>query len=303
MKTIDSINNLSLKNTAICIGNFDGFHLGHEKIVSILKEKAKSLNLQSVILTFNPHPYKFFKKDVSLISCNHQRIENFKKQNTDYLVTAEFNEYLSSLPAEDFFKKILIEKLDAKFIVVGVDYRFGVKRSGDINLLSNLCKKYNVEYIFTDKVKDKNNNEISSSSIRNFIKNSQLKEAKEYLGRYYSIYGKVVSGKGKGREFGYPTVNLNVENDTLLNTGSYATDTVIDGIKYKSMTYIGYCATISNENNIKVETNIFDFNENIYGKNIEIYFKEFIRKDEKFNSIEKLVEAINNDKIKAMKCE
>lgn len=303
MKIINNIDELSLKNTALCIGNFDGFHLGHKKIISTLKEESKDLDLQTVILTFNPHPFKFFQKDISLISSPYQRLELFKNQNIDYLISLPFDEYLSSLSARDFFENIIVNKLDAKIIVVGVDYRFGAARQGDIHLLSQLCENYGIKSIFVEKVKDNLSNDISSSYIRKLVRNNDLQKVKKILGRYYSVYGKVVYGKGKGKTFGYPTINIDYENELLINAGSYATDTVIDGKKYKSMTYVGSCSSVTSDKNIKIETNIFNFNEDIYGKYVEVFFKEFIREDEKFNSIDKLIEAISKDKIKAENCE
>ena len=209
-------------DSAVCIGNFDGLHLGHRLIISVLKEEAKARGLKSIIMTFNPHPFKYFNKPIKLISTPKKRMEKFYQQETDYLVIADFNEKLANLSPEQFVKEILVDKLHAKFLIVGNDYRFGAGKSGDTSLLSKLGEEYGITCMFAHKLKDMDGKDISSSRIRSLLESGNVEEAGRFLSCPYSLEGEVIHGDKLGRTFGYPTINLKAENEMIPAFGVYA---------------------------------------------------------------------------------
>lgn len=297
MKVYNSLKDVSIEdNTVVCIGNFDGLHLGHRFIITTAKEKAKEYNYKSLILTFHPHPIKFFGGDVSLISTERIRTQLFEDQNVHYLICAEFNKDLSNLTPEEFFHKILIDKLNTKVVVVGNNYRFGARKAGDIELLKSLGEKYGIKCVCVDRIKDENDEAISSSSIRDLIINGEIERANRYLDRTYSMEGIVIHGDKKGRQFGYPTINLDAINEVTPKSGVYAAKVFIKNKMYGAMAYIGSRPTINNELEKRVEANIFDFDEDVYGEYAEIHLLKYTRGDIKFNSLEELKEQMAKDK-------
>lgn len=302
MVTYNSLDGLKLKEqTAVCIGNFDGLHLGHRLIISVLKEEAKLNNLKSLILTFHPHPLKFFGRGIELISTPKKRQELFESQGVDYLVNAEFNKELSSLSPDDFFKNVLIDKLNTKLILVGRDYRFGAGKSGDIDYLRFLCHKYNVSCMFAYKLKDELGIDISSSRIRGLIHSGAVDEAEKLLARPYCLEGEIVHGDKKGREFGFPTINLACVNEVIAENGVYASKIKINGSIYNGMAYIGLRPTINNKMELRIEANIFDFDKDVYGEYAEICLLKYMRGDEKFKNFDDLISQLNIDKMRVKK--
>lgn len=297
MEIIKGIENISIDNNcAVCIGNFDGLHLGHRSIISVLKKESAERGLKSVILTFNPHPFKFFNKEIQLISTPKKRVEKFYQQETDYLVILDFNSELANLSPEDFFKNILVDKLHAKLIVVGQDYRFGSGKSGNTELLSLLGRKYGVDTMFAHKLHDRKGNIISSSRIRELLKKGDVDEASRLLSMPYSLEGIVIHGDKRGRQLGYPTINLDVENEMLPLFGVYASKVMLQGKFYNAMAYVGMRPTINNKMELRVEANIFDFNKEVYGEYAEIILYKYIRGDIKFNTIDELITQMGKDK-------
>lgn len=297
MEIIRGIENLSLNGkSAVCIGNFDGLHLGHRLIISVLKEEAKQRGLKSIIMTFEPHPFKYFNKPIKLISTPRKRMDKFIEQDTDYLLIAEFNDTLSSLSPDEFVKNILVEKLHAALVIVGTDYRFGSGKAGSTMLLSQLGEKYGFQCMFAHKLKDSNGIDISSSRIRSLLEQGQVEEAGRFLSCPYSLEGEVIHGDKMGRTFGYPTMNLQVVNEMIPAFGVYAAKVKIKGKIYNAMAYIGKRPTINNGLELRVEANIFDFNEEIYGEYAEIILYKYIRSDIKFNSFDKLIAQMGKDK-------
>ncbi len=295
MQKIDTLNNTLINNpTAVCFGNFDGLHLGHQFLISELKEHAKALGVKSVICTFEPHPLAYYGRDLRFINTPRKRMELFEKTEVDYLVYAPF-EGLASLTPEEFFVEIVIKFLKAKVIVVGEDYKFGHARAGNIDVLKELGDKYNVQCVFVKKLSD-DTGYISSSRIRSEIDTGHVKDVNKLLDRCYSIDGKVVHGDGKGKDFGFPTINIDTANDIVPTIGGYATKVLIDSKYYNAMTYIGTRPTVDGKD-MRIETNIFDFNEEIYGKNVEVFFIEKISEEEKFKSIEALCQRLRETEI------
>lgn len=297
MEVITGLENINiLEDCAVCIGNFDGLHLGHRSIISVLKKEALSRGLKSVILTFSPHPFKFFNKEIKLISTPKKRLEKFYQMDTDYLITLDFNKELSSLSPVDFFQKILLDKLHAKLIIVGQDYRFGSGKSGDTALLSRFAKEHNIDTMFAHKLHDDKGEIISSSRIRSLLSEGAVDEASRLLSMPYSLEGVVIHGDKKGRQLGYPTINLDVVNEMLPLFGVYAAKVYVKNKFYNAMAYIGYRPTINNTMELRVEANIFDFNEEIYGEYAEIILYKYIRGDIKFNTLDELIIQMGKDK-------
>ncbi len=287
IETLD--NNIITSQTAVCFGNFDGLHLGHKFLISELKENAVRLGLQTVLCTFKPHPHVYYEKEIQFLTKQSKRLSLFQAENTDYIVYAPFNK-IATLTPEDFFNTVVIDFLKAKLIVVGTDYKFGHKRAGNIDTLKMLGIRYGVDCLFVDKV-TLGGSYISSTRIREAILNGNIDNANEMLGRAYSIQGVVINGDGNGKSFGFPTINIDTENDIIPHDGVYATKVKIDDKCYNSMTYIGTRPTVDGKDR-RVETNIFDFSENIYNKSIELFFVKRIGNNEKFESINKLIEKL-----------
>lgn len=298
MKVIYGLEELSIEDKcAVCIGNFDGLHLGHRFIISTLKLEAEKRGLKSVIMTFEPHPFKYFNKPIKLISTPKKRVEKFMEQETDYLVILKFNEMLSSLSPERFVKNILVDKLHTSFLIVGTGYRFGSGQSGDTALLSELGKKYGIECMFADKLKDDNGIAVSSSRIRALLEQGNVEDACKFLAENYSLEGEVIHGDKKGRIFGYPTINIKTINEIIPAAfGVYAAKVKIKDKIYNGMAYIGKRPTINNGQEIRVEANIFDFSEEVYGEYAEIILYKYIRSDIRFNSFEDLKAQMGRDK-------
>lgn len=297
MEVVYGLENLFIKNScAVCIGNFDGLHLGHRLIISVLKEEAVQRGLKSVIMTFEPHPFKYFNKPVKLISTPAKRMDKFLEQETDYLVIAEFNKSLADLSPEQFVKDILVEKLHAALVIVGTDYRFGNGKSGDTSRLAQLGAKYGFQCMFAHKLKDKNGIDISSSRIRSLLEQGQVEEAGRFLSCPYSLDGEIIHGDKMGRAFGYPTINLKTVNEMIPAFGVYAAKVKIKNEIYNAMAYIGKRPTINHGLELRVEANIFNFNEEIYGEYAEIILYKYIRSDIKFNSFDELTAQMCKDK-------
>ena len=215
---------------------------------------------------------------------------------TLFLVILDFNSELANLSPEDFFKNILVDKLHAKLVVVGQDYKFGSGKSGNTELLSLLGRKYGVDTMFAHKLHDRKGNIISSSRIRELLINGEVDEASRLLSMPYSLEGVIIHGDKRGRQLGYPTINLDVENEMLPLFGVYAAKVMLGGKFYNAMAYVGMRPTINNKMELRVEANIFDFNKEIYGEYAEIILYKYIRGDIKFNSIDELIIQMGKDK-------
>ena len=299
MHVINDLKGVRLKNTAVCLGNFDGLHLGHRQIISIMKEEAAATHAETVIFTFYPHPLKFFGKDITLLATPRRRQELFEEQGVNYLINAPFNSTLASSEPEDFFKNIIMETLGAKIVVVGKDYRFGAGRSGETDTLSALGKKYGIKCVFAEKLKSADGEEISSSRIRCLIAEGLVDKAHDLLGSFYSLEGLIIRGDGRGKDLGFPTVNIKTSGELVPPAGVYATDIIINSVKYPSVTYIGTRPTITSDKEMRVETNIFDFNKDVYGEFAQVFFKKRIRGEMKFSSIKELKSQMAIDSVAA----
>ncbi|HZK33454.1 MAG TPA: bifunctional riboflavin kinase/FAD synthetase [Tissierellaceae bacterium] len=281
--------------TGIALGNFDGVHLGHQKLIKSMVRQSKENNLVPSLLLFKKHTKSVTKSQKQKLITNiDQKIEIAKNLGVEIIYLIDFDEKLMKLTGEEFFKDIVLGKTNSKLIVVGFDYRFGYKASGDSNYLIELGKKYDIKVEVLSPVYSKEEI-ISSSIIRKLIGLGDIKKATSVLGRKYSLIGKVIPGDGRGTNLGFPTANIELIDDYVIpKNGVYMTNTIVDNEKYISATNIGFNPTFNNKN-LKIETHILNFNGNIYGKTIEIQFIDFIRDDIKFNSINKLIEQMRLD--------
>ncbi|MCD6322781.1 MAG: bifunctional riboflavin kinase/FAD synthetase [Clostridiales bacterium] len=297
MKIIDS-KDIIEKNIeyGIGLGNFDGVHRAHEFLITELVNECRKKNIRSMIYTFRKHPGNILEgNSIKLISSLESRIERFRELGVDCLCLVDFTEEYANITASSFVKKILKEKYNTKLVVTGFNYRFGKGGKGSTNLLEKLGKELDFDVLIVPPVM-LDNQVISSTLIREKIKDGKMESARNMMGKNYSIKGKVEYGNKIGTEIGFPTANIRQLKDFALpKSGVYYTNTIVDGITYKSITNIGNNPTVSEKKRVVIETHIFDFNSWLYGKDIEVQFISMIREEKKFSSIKSLKKNIISD--------
>ena len=288
-------------NSVIAIGNFDGLHLGHQKVINEAKQKAKKYRLPFGVMTFEPVPVMFFNKKIKnhRINSLEQKKNQFRKFKLDFLIIIKFNKAFSSQSAEEFIKKIIFKKTKCKYLYVSKNFKFGFKRQGNIKTLKKFEKKYNFQNIVTKPYK-KSNKIISSTILRKKIRLGQIVEVNKLLNRYWSINGKVIKGQRRGRKIGFPTCNLVLSDYVVPKLGVYAVKVKSKNFYKNGIANIGYRPTFKGLN-LLLETNIFGINENLYNKVISVNFKKFIRPEKKFRNLNYLKKQIKLDIKKAKK--
>lgn len=285
---------------ALTIGNFDGVHLGHSKIVDEVKNFAKEKNLLSAILTFEPHPISFFKSDRAKdfrITSLSQKLKIFAEKEIDRAIILPFNQKIAAIKAEDFIEQILVKALNVKHLSVGYDFIFGQNREGNFQLLQQASKKFGFELNQISALKE-SEQICSSSLIRKFISEGKIVEANRFLGRNFTICGNVTSGRKLANQLGFPTANLLAKPHIIKpKFGVYKTLTFIPslGEKFPSIANFGVKPTIAGDLIPLLETHILNFDQNIYGKKIEVEFLDFVREEKKFGSLDELKEQIKKD--------
>ena len=289
------------KNAIIAIGNFDGLHLGHKKVLNQAKLKAKKENLKFGVITFEPIPNMFFNKNIEhhRINIIQQKIYYLKKIKLDFLIIINFNKSFSNISAENFIKKILVNKLKSKYIFVSRNFKFGKNRSGNIKTLKKFEKQNFFKTIITNPYK-KNKKIISSSLIRKNITKGNIRNVQNFLGRPWSIKGEVVEGQKRGRKIGFPTCNIKWKSYALPKLGVYAVKVQTKDFKKKGIANIGYRPTF-NGKSLLLEVNIFGIKTNLYKKVLKVSFIKFIRPEKKFKDISELKSQIKKDIIEAKK--
>lgn len=285
----------------VTIGTFDGVHRGHQKLLqklNVLKEKKGG---KSIVFTFEPHPRKVLfpgQTDLQLLSTLDEKIELIRAQGTDILIIYPFTKEFAQIEPEKFITEMLVEKLRVDTLVIGYDHKFGKDRKGDIHTFKAAAVKYHfeVEEIPAQEVNDMN---VSSTRIRKALFEGDVKTASEFLGYDYFIQGEVVHGKKMGKTISFPTANLRInDNDKLIpKKGVYLVSVEVEGFKGHGMMNVGTNPTTDNDDNLKLEVNIFNFDKDIYGRIVRVAFLERLRDEKKFNSIAELIEAIKNDEI------
>lgn len=298
MIVIKDLFKAKLKSPSIAtIGTFDGVHLGHQKILKSLISHSKKQNLNSVLITFDPHPRKVIdpKSKIELINTIEEKIDILKILGLDYLIIQEFTESFSNIDAEKFVE-ILVNELNIKKLIVGYDHRFGKDRSADINDLKVYGKKYGFEIIEISAF-DIEKIHISSTKIRNSILNGNIEICKKFTGFNFKITGNVIRGMSRGNKIGFPTANIQIidKNKIIPKNGVYLVCSRIDDKLFYGMMNIGYNPTFGNKKK-SIEVNFFDYDSNLYEKILDIEFLEYIREEIEFKSIDDLIKKLNQDR-------
>lgn len=285
------------KPTVVTIGTFDGVHAGHQKIIKRLVDSARANNLESVILTFFPHPRMVLQKEsgIKLINTIEERTDILEQSGIDHLVIHPFTMQFSRLTAREFVKEILVEKLRAKKVIIGYDHRFGRNRTANINDLKKFGEEFDfeVEEITRQDIEEV---AVSSTKIRTALEEGRVEKANNYLRHPFSLKGEVVKGRGLGKEFNYPTANINIAEDYKLipKNGVYVVRSVIEWETYFGMMSIGTNPTVGGTSRT-IESFFFKLDKDLYGKRLEIDLLIRIRDEKKFNSVEELKLAMKQD--------
>ena len=281
----------------ILIGNFDGVHLGHQKLLKKAREYKKKYKCKIGVITFNPSPKMFFNKHLKnfkLMNLN-QKISQFKKEKVDFLINQKFSKKFSKIKAKLFIDKYLNKKINSQFIFVSNNFKFGNKREGDIKLLKYHQKNCNYNVIIPSPL-TKNNKIISSTLIRKLLSKGDLLKANEYLSRNWEIEGKIEKGRRVGRKIGFATCNVDIGNYIIAKPGVYSVRVKLNHIskKISGIANLGYRPTF-NQKKILLEVNLFNFDQSIYNHAIRVEFIKFIRSEKKFKNIKQLTNQIKKD--------
>ena len=292
----ESTESIQSTDNYIALGSFDGLHLGHLSLIYKVIEETKKNGGRSMVYTFKNHPRTLINKANApkLLMDNDEKIKVLEENGIDIVCFQEFNDEFMKITPEEFVK-LLIEKFNAKGLVVGFNYKFGYKNSGNIELLKRLQEKYKYELYVMEPCTYKDE-VISSTRIRNAIEDGNVEEAHKMLGKPYALKGKVVHGREIGRTIGFPTANLYYDKKFILpSEGVYYTNIEVNNKLYKGITSVGYNPTV-NGKDLTIETNILNFNEDIYDYNIEVKFIKKIRDNIKFGTIDELKNQLEKDK-------
>ncbi|MFT5640614.1 MAG: riboflavin kinase/FMN adenylyltransferase [Cyclobacteriaceae bacterium] len=303
MEIIDDINTFSAPSHAIVTsGTFDGVHVGHKKILKNIIQTAKEQSGQSVVITFWPHPRFVLKQnnDLKLITTFEEKAELLSELGIDFLVKIPFTKEFSQLSSDEFIKKVMVEGLQTRKLVIGYDHKFGKNREGSFDYLQKNSERYGFEIKEIPR-QDIETIGVSSSKIRTALSNGDIHIANEFLGRMYAMSGIVKEGDRIGRSIGFPTANIEVpEHYKLIPTdGSYAVYVGWNGKEFKGMLNIGQRPTVSGQER-RIEVNIFDFDKSIYNERLTIRFVKRLRDETKFENIQHLRDQLKKDKVKAM---
>ena len=294
-------NNFNLKRkhqrSIILIGNFDGVHLGHRKLFNLAKKYKKKFNLNIGVLTFEPMPKMFFNKKIKnfRVSNLEQKIKLLKSLGVDFIINKKFNNKFSKIKSLDFIKKIIYKKLNAKFIFVSNNFKFGNKREGNVKQLIKYENQFNYKIIKPEPLKIKNK-VVSSSLIRNFLEKGLLDKANSVLKRNWCVIGKVEKGRQVGKKIGFPTCNIDIKDYVLAKPGVYAVRVYKKNSKspIKGIANLGYRPTF-NQKKLLLEVHLFNFYGNLYNKYLSVEFLRFIRKEKKFKNVDQLRKQIKSD--------
>lgn len=299
MEVLQSLKNNFQENTVATIGTFDGVHIGHQEILKRIVKTAEVSNLKSIVLTFFPHPRMVLQKDanIKLINTIAERRNLLEKQGLDYLFVQPFTKAFSRLTAEDFVREILIKQLRVKKIIIGYDHHFGRNRNANIEDLKLFGKKYGFE-VEEIPAQDIDEVSVSSTKIRNALLDGDMETANNYLGYHFSITGVVISGKGIGKTIGFPTANIQIDQEYKLipKQGVYLVKWLNQNQTVFGLMNIGNNPTVNSSEKVFLEVHFLNFNKNIYGETIQLEFLYRLRDEVKFDSLDLLKEQIVKDK-------
>jgi len=296
-----NLNSFHAQNPVLTIGTFDGVHLGHRKIIARLHDLAKSINGESVIFTFDPHPRKVVapgETTLRLLTTLEEKIGLFEQSGIDHLIIYPFTPEFSRLTYEEFVENVLVAQIHTKFLVVGYDHKFGKDRQGDFEFLKKCADRHEFQIEKLD-VLLMNESHISSTKIREAIQKGDFETANAFLGYPFTLHGTVVEGQKLGRKIQFPTANIQASDpDKIIpGYGVYAVEVTVMNQTYQGMLNIGSRPTVNNNaDNRSIEVHIFDFESDIYGEPIELVFFKKLREEQKFASIEALKDQLAKDK-------
>lgn len=303
----NSIQARNIKNAVVTIGTFDGVHLGHQAIFNEMRRLADKVNGETVVVTFHPHPRQVLAigtEKLRFICSQEEKLKKFEEFGIDNVVIIPFTKEFASTPSDEFIKNYIIERIHPAVIVVGYDHHFGKNRMGDFQMLNELGAQYGFKTVQVE-AQDINEVAVSSTKIRNFLWRGNVKAANELLGYPYSVTGLVIRGNEIGRTIGFPTANLDIPNEFMMinNPGVYACRTEINGKRYDAMANTGTRPTIGDraDGDFIIEVNVFDFEGDLYGKTLKVWFIERIRDEVKFNGLEALKNQLHQDREEAKK--
>ena len=307
VKLINIYNNFNIKNqhrdSIILIGNFDGLHLGHQKLFSLAKKYKQKYSLKIGVLTFEPMPKMYFNNTIKnfRLSSKQQKILLLNNFGADFVIVKKFDQKFSKIRSSDFIQKILAKKLNAKFIFVSNNFRFGNKREGDVGQLIRYENKYNFKIVKPKPLLNKKKI-VSSTLIRNLLQRGRLDDANKLLNRRWSIEGKVQKGRQIGKKIGFPTANIDVKNYISICPGVYAirAKTPKSSKYIKGIANFGYRPTF-NGKKLLLEVHLFNFSGNLYNKYLTVDFMKFIRREKKFKNVDQLKRQVKSDLLKAKK--
>jgi riboflavin kinase/FMN adenylyltransferase len=288
-----------LPNAVVTSGTFDGVHLGHQKILSRIKDIAVRISGETVVITYWPHPRLVLKPDdqtLKLLNTFEEKAELLKEQGIHHLLRIPFTKEFSQLSSSDFIKNILVERIGTRKLVIGYDHHFGKNREGSFEQLKIDAPKYGFELEEIPR-QEIDNMAISSSKIRHALEEGNVTEANHLLGRPYTLSGRVVKGDRLGRVLGFPTANIDIDSHYKLvpADGIYAVIVKHSGKEFGGMIYIGNRPTVEGSQR-SIEVNIFNFDKEIYGEDLKVSFEKLLRLDTKFNNLEELKEQLHKDK-------
>lgn len=301
MKLYESLEDIEIpfEKAVITIGNFDGVHIGHQALFHEVIERADAMGGTSIAMTFDPHPVRFLNKkgSPSLITLCEQKVELINSSGIDAIIVVPFDIAFATLTARMFVEEVLLKRIGMKTIVVGQDYTFGKGREGNLDMLKEMAAELDFEVVVTDWIQSANaaRGRISSTRIRELVMAGDLRKAEKMLGRHYQIRGTVATGRDRGGKLlGFPTANINLQDELCPKTGVYAVSVECGGEVYKGVANIGYSPTFD-DHEFTVEVHILDFSKDIYGEKIRVNFFERIRDEIKFSDISKLSDQITAD--------
>lgn len=298
LKTFSALTMGNAPHSIVTIGTFDGVHIGHQKIIKRLIEVGKQKQLKSVVMTFFPHPRMVLQKNSGILLLNtlEEKENILQSLGLDQMIVQTFNKEFANLSAEEFVKDILVDTLKAKYIIIGYDHQFGKDRSANIKDLKSFGNRFDfeVEEISAQDVEDVS---VSSTKIRSALQNGDISTANAYLGYNYFLTGTVINGKGLGKQIGFPTANVKIEEDYKLipKDGVYVVKGIIENLEVFGMMNIGKNPTVDGKQH-SIEVNFFNFEDNIYGKKVKIEILHRLRDETKFESIELLKDQLKSDR-------
>ena len=285
------------KKSILLIGNFDGLHLGHQKLFKLAEKYSKKHKVKFGVLTFDPLPVMFFNKKLTnyRITSNLQKNLLFEKAGVDFVIVSRFNKSFSKISADNFIKKIIVKKINPNFIFVSNNFKYGFRRSGNVAKLISKENIYNYKIIKPSPLK-KGKKIISSTLIRKLLQRGKLKNANKLLGRNWSIIGVVQKGRRIGKKLGVPTCNIDIKNYVIAKPGVYSVRVKVNNSNkiFKGIANLGYRPTFG-EKKILLEVNLFNFSGNLYNKSLNVSFYNFIRSEKKFNDHQDLIKQIEKD--------